>query len=138
MYKFGSALEKESPRFTGPGDFFTYVVFVGTFLLVSTGSSNPNRIFQIDFSLSFPSNVKSVYLVDWRNHLAFLPAQPHLAEAVPGERGRLPLHPVQSLSANLGLYAVWVWWDTSIACVIFISRAVVTVPYIINTVFIFM
>ncbi|RJE22127.1 Der1-like family [Aspergillus sclerotialis] len=33
MHNFGSGLEKDSPRFSGPGDFFTYVVFVGTVIL---------------------------------------------------------------------------------------------------------
>ncbi|PGH29486.1 derlin-2/3 [[Emmonsia] crescens] len=33
MYKYGSGLERDSPRFTVPGDFFTYVIFVGTVIV---------------------------------------------------------------------------------------------------------
>ncbi|EDN06445.1 predicted protein [Histoplasma mississippiense (nom. inval.)] len=37
MYKYGSGLEKDSPRFTVPGDFFTYVIFVGTVIVLTAG-----------------------------------------------------------------------------------------------------
>ncbi|KMW68145.1 hypothetical protein BDDG_12608 [Blastomyces dermatitidis ATCC 18188] len=37
MYKYGSGLERDSPRFSIPGDFFTYVVFVGTVILFTAG-----------------------------------------------------------------------------------------------------
>lgn len=37
MYTYGSALETGSPRFSSPGDFLTYVFFVGTVIMVSYG-----------------------------------------------------------------------------------------------------
>ena len=35
LYKYGSALETTAVRFSGPGDFFVYLVFVCTIILVS-------------------------------------------------------------------------------------------------------
>jgi hypothetical protein len=35
-YQYGSAIERESPRFSQPGDFFTYTAFVASVILVST------------------------------------------------------------------------------------------------------
>ncbi|KAF2841495.1 DER1-domain-containing protein [Patellaria atrata CBS 101060] len=37
LFNYGSALEKSSPRFTGPGDFFTYVVFCSVMILLIDG-----------------------------------------------------------------------------------------------------
>jgi hypothetical protein len=37
VFKYGSALETGSPRFSLPGDFFTYVFFVATIIMVSCG-----------------------------------------------------------------------------------------------------
>lgn len=36
LYQYGSGLERESSRFTQPGDFFVYTVFVGGVIAVST------------------------------------------------------------------------------------------------------
>ena len=36
VWQYGCALESESPHFTGPGDFFTYIMFVGAGILVSS------------------------------------------------------------------------------------------------------
>lgn len=36
LYTHGSRLETGSPRFTQPGDFFTYIVFVCATIMVST------------------------------------------------------------------------------------------------------
>ena len=35
VWMYGVALERDSTRFTGAGDFFTYILFVGTFIIVS-------------------------------------------------------------------------------------------------------
>lgn len=35
VFTYGSALETNSPRLNGPGDFFTYVFFVAIVILVS-------------------------------------------------------------------------------------------------------
>ena len=37
VYTFGSGLEQHSPRFGRPGDFFTFVCFVGAITIVSAG-----------------------------------------------------------------------------------------------------
>lgn len=34
LYHYGSQLETESPRFTRPGDFFTYIAFVCSVIVV--------------------------------------------------------------------------------------------------------
>jgi hypothetical protein len=41
-YTYASGLELNSPRFSQPGDFFTYVVFVATTLLVSVNTQQPD------------------------------------------------------------------------------------------------
>jgi hypothetical protein len=38
MFTYGSRLETESPRFSAPGDFFTYVSFVASIIMVSSGN----------------------------------------------------------------------------------------------------
>lgn len=35
MYRYGSELERESSRFSQPGDFFVYTAFVGSVIIVS-------------------------------------------------------------------------------------------------------
>jgi hypothetical protein len=35
VWTYGTGLELNSPRFTQPGDFFTYLVFVATTIFVS-------------------------------------------------------------------------------------------------------
>lgn len=35
VYTYGSKLETQSARFSGPGDFFTYLIFVATTIMVS-------------------------------------------------------------------------------------------------------
>jgi len=35
IWQYASALETESPRFAGPGDFLTYIIFIGTFILLT-------------------------------------------------------------------------------------------------------
>ena len=39
LYLYGSQLERGSPRFSGPGDFLFYVIFLCTMILVSTSVS---------------------------------------------------------------------------------------------------
>jgi len=47
LYTYGSQLETEASRFTQPGDFFVYLVFVCAVILVSLLTSSP--------LLSFPN-----------------------------------------------------------------------------------
>ncbi|KAL9640783.1 MAG: hypothetical protein Q9204_000557 [Flavoplaca sp. TL-2023a] len=37
LWTYSSTLEKESPRFTRPGDFFVYILFLGVFILATAG-----------------------------------------------------------------------------------------------------
>lgn len=34
VWQYASSLETDSPRFTNPGDFFAYIVFIGAVILV--------------------------------------------------------------------------------------------------------
>lgn len=86
VWTYSSGLERESTRFSQPGDFFTYIVFLGAFILVSNSKYMlfPSPRFYI-FPLIF-SYVHEIII-----HLAYLPAQPTpLAEAVPGNEGNYP------------------------------------------------
>ncbi|CAO2649660.1 Nn.00g070450.m01.CDS01 [Neocucurbitaria sp. VM-36] len=38
LYQYGSAIERESSRFSQPGDFFVYTVFVGTVIVTLAGA----------------------------------------------------------------------------------------------------
>ena len=38
LYTYGSQLEMQAARFTGPGDFFVYLIFVAFVILVSLGT----------------------------------------------------------------------------------------------------
>ncbi|KAI9782028.1 MAG: hypothetical protein M1816_002137 [Peltula sp. TS41687] len=38
LYTYGSSLETESPRFSQPGDFFTYLIFVGAVILIANAT----------------------------------------------------------------------------------------------------
>ncbi|KAK5011770.1 hypothetical protein LTR39_004454, partial [Cryomyces antarcticus] len=44
-YTYGSSLETESARFTQPGDFFVYLVFVGSTILLTSGFLLQGMIF---------------------------------------------------------------------------------------------
>ncbi|KAJ4303069.1 hypothetical protein N0V90_001960 [Kalmusia sp. IMI 367209] len=37
LYQYGSGLERESSRFSQPGDFFVYTIFVGSFIVALAG-----------------------------------------------------------------------------------------------------
>lgn len=37
LYQYGSGLERESSRFSQPGDFFTYTMFVGSIIVATAG-----------------------------------------------------------------------------------------------------
>jgi Derlin-2/3 len=39
LYQYGSSIERESSRFSQPGDFFVYTMFVGSVIVVSTHCS---------------------------------------------------------------------------------------------------
>lgn len=73
LYTYGSSLETEAARFSQPGDFFVYLVFVALVILVSCcGLSYFYRL-----------------VVHYHN-LVYLPVQPILAVTVPGNEGDCP------------------------------------------------
>jgi hypothetical protein len=77
-WTYGTGLELNSPRFSQPGDFFTYVIFVALVILVSPSTSlTLCLIFYCTYSFH-------------PTHLEYLPAQSLLAEAVPEERKITP------------------------------------------------
>ncbi|PGH11371.1 hypothetical protein AJ80_07162 [Polytolypa hystricis UAMH7299] len=53
MYTYGSGLEQGSPRFTVPGDFFTYVVFVASVIMTTAGGLLGDIIFTRALILAF-------------------------------------------------------------------------------------
>ncbi len=83
---YSSALEKESSRFSQPGDFFTYIIFLGLFIVVC-------RNF-----LSIFSSVHCVFEEFWSClvlrpllHTSYIcPPSQYLAEAVPENEGDYP------------------------------------------------
>jgi len=70
LYTYGSQLERESARFSQPGDFFTYIAFVCTTILVSP-------ILHFDYTLhySLPSRLFLSAFLHCR-HLLYLPGLP--------------------------------------------------------------
>ncbi|PYI10083.1 DER1-domain-containing protein [Aspergillus sclerotiicarbonarius CBS 121057] len=53
MFTYGSRLETESPRFSAPGDFFTYVFFVAFIIAVTAGCLLNSVIFTSALILAF-------------------------------------------------------------------------------------
>ncbi|KAH3534506.1 hypothetical protein KXV64_000807 [Aspergillus fumigatus] len=53
VYTYGSALETGSPRFSSPGDFFTYVLFVAFVIMITAGYFLSGVIFTSALILAF-------------------------------------------------------------------------------------
>lgn len=49
LYTYGSQLEMHAARFTGPGDFFVYLIFVAFVILVSFGGPRSSPLFLFCF-----------------------------------------------------------------------------------------
>lgn len=100
VYTYGSDLEKNSSRFNAPGDFFTYIVFVATVILVSGLLLLASLLNWLGFEFFVTSYYTSYYL----------PAQSiSLAEAVPGNEEDCPCtscNPSFAISIYKGCYAV--------------------------------
>lgn len=92
MYTYGGDLEKNSPRFNAPGDFFTYIVFVATVILVSGLLLLPSLLSRL--------GLKFFVTLDYTSY--YLPAQPiYLAEAVPGNEEDRPCTSCNPIIRNL-------------------------------------
>jgi hypothetical protein len=95
LYQYGSSIERESSRFSQPGDFFTYTVFVGSVIVVSTSCCMPIAQYthtRIDTSVCDTTTTV--------NHLLHLPAQPCFAGAVLKTEGEYPCTSRSSVNLN--------------------------------------
>lgn len=84
MYTYSSALEKGSPIFSKPGDFFTYIIFVGTIITVSHGVAGLDLL-QIEHNHSMERTLMDLaffLFVPITSHIC--PPSLLLAAAVPG------------------------------------------------------
>lgn len=100
VYTYGSALETSSSRFSAPGDFFTYLVFVCSVILVSTFQfQRPDFLLQLRLSFYPRQSILS--------NLTYLPAQPNLAEAVPEDEEDYPCILHSSIIRNQSKRAVY-------------------------------
>ena len=100
VWNYGCALETESPRFTIPGEFFTYIVFVGSMILVSVNSP---LLFK-NFTGLIPHPALNVFLLflallDYFTSRICPPSQ-HLAEAVPEDEEDYPCISPKSIIRN--------------------------------------
>lgn len=95
LYLYGSSLETEASRFSNPGDFFVYLIFVCVWILVSL----------LAFPCTFPSTfditsyICPVSLLWLSRFLETREITPALCDA----------HHSQILK---GLSGVWAWWDS--------------------------
>jgi hypothetical protein len=96
VYTYGSKLETASPRFTQPGDFFTYIVFVCTVILVSLSTR-----------ASFFLAPNPLHLILSALVGLFFPNE------VPGNEEDYPYTSAgPSFAINpKGQLAVWAWWE---------------------------
>ncbi|EZF62764.1 hypothetical protein H112_04677 [Trichophyton rubrum D6] len=53
LFQYASDIEVNSPRFSGPGDFVTYVIFVAIFILLTAGLYLQSFVFLGALSLAF-------------------------------------------------------------------------------------
>ena len=81
LFQYGSAIERESSRFSQPGDFLVYTVFVGSVIFVSLHA----------YSLHMHTHIASTHLSAIPGHRPPQIICPHslstLAGAVPGTEG---------------------------------------------------
>jgi hypothetical protein len=114
VYTYSSRLEFGSPRFSTPGSFLVYVIFIGSVIMVSLRYSSLKYIYQNNRTL--PTTIFSTSLHPTlpspSQNLAYLPAQPSSSWSGSWKRGRSPLHRIWYLSFDpyRAMY-VWEWWD---------------------------
>lgn len=90
VYHYGSSLETGSTRFSQPGDFFVYLIFVACTILVS-GSLYPELPAE-------PCFVCFSFLFSITSHIC--PPSHTLAEAVPGSEEDYPCIPCSTVFAK--------------------------------------
>ncbi|GKZ18715.1 hypothetical protein AbraCBS73388_001939 [Aspergillus brasiliensis] len=94
MFTYGSRLETESPRFSAPGDFFTYVFFVASIIMSPRNLDlRPNSLLLLFFSSLFVTSY-------------ICPPSAASAEAVPGNEEDRPCIPYSSKTDFTGAICV--------------------------------
>ena len=78
LYQYGSSIERESSRFSQPGDFFVYTIFVGSVIVVSSLCLSSR------LGLVAPENIASTHVCELLNEglmttSDYLPAQPTIS-----------------------------------------------------------
>jgi len=53
LYQYGSSIERESPRFKDPGDFFVYTLFLGSVIVATAGGILNQYTFLPSLSLAY-------------------------------------------------------------------------------------
>lgn len=133
VYTYGIGLEHDAPRFTAPGDFLVYVLFVATFILVSHRVVRPAvPLSTRDYHAKGSTSQDSVYRQSPR---IICPPSLILAEAVPGNEEDHPCisslpHSLQSFQSLDALQVRWEYLEIATRDNIS-SRVVVMVPYML-------
>lgn len=114
VFTYASNLEQTASRFSQPGDFFVYLVFVCTIIVVS-------------------SSLRSSYIAQTSY---YLPVQYTMTVTVPGNEGDCPCTALRPSFAicQRAFCGVQAWWDTSFERTVGLETCglmVVSGPYII-------
>ena len=100
VWQYSKALETESPRFSQPGDFFIYVIFLGLVVLVSCSLHFHHVVF---FRVPSLFHLAGYFYIN----LAFFCPLSLLAAAVPGAEEDCPCSAIAlSFAINLKGYYV--------------------------------
>jgi len=102
LYQYGSSIERESPRFKDPGDFFVYTLFLGSVIVVSTHCTHAYIASIASTQLSATSRLRSKS----PPHIC-PPSLLFLAEAVPGTEEEYPCTSCGSVIRNHIKGLVW-------------------------------
>lgn len=91
VYTYSSALENDSPLFSMPGDYFIYVIFVGTVIVVSHEAAGSN-LPQLEHGRSIEHVLAHITLalLFYLSPRIICPPSLFLAAAVPGNEGDYP------------------------------------------------
>lgn len=95
VWTYATGLELNSPRFSQPGDFFMYVAFVTSIILVS-----------------FPMHKIFFHISHWQPR-NICPLSPSFSCDGSWKRGILPLRQLRiqhSQNSVKNLFASWAWW----------------------------
>ena len=100
VYLYSSSLEIASPRFTQPEDFFTYLVFVASVILVS------DSLYLELFQKSRICFLSCFLLFFYTTPRIICPPSLNIAEAVPGSEEDYPCIPCSTAFAKSKWYCM--------------------------------